>query len=89
MRNIKDYIKVYDDTLDLDICENIIKEFNEDLSNQKSTGKNIPEVITEDGKELWKRFVEIDFAITPHWQKNMENILKKRLFIILNYILRT
>ena len=79
MKRIEDYIKIYDDALDLGICENIIREFNEDLSAQKSTGKNIPEVVTDDGKELWKRFVEIDFAISPHWQKKYGNLIRDKI----------
>lgn len=73
-----DYIKIYDNALEPELCETMLREFEDDWAHQVSTGLDKPKV-TADGQELWKKFTEIDFSTTPSWQTKYGKHMKDNL----------
>ena len=78
---IKDYIKVFDDALDSEICKKIIFEFEKDWPSQVSTGGNDP-IYVSDNFSNFKKFTEIDFSIAKHWKNKYDPIMTN---VILKY----
>ena len=81
---ILDYVKVYDNALGLEFCDQLIKEFERDWEHQMSTGRDDPVIVTTKGDKLYKKFTEIDFAIVPHWQEKYGTQLKSEIAYYIN-----
>ena len=67
--NLLDYVKVYDNALDPNFCNELVAEFEQDLIHQMSTGQDDPVVVTKKNEKLYKKFTEIDFTIVPYWRE--------------------
>ena len=74
MRNLKDYVKVYDNVLSHQTCEHIIRRF--ELSGRKTDGFSA----TVDGLKDngWKRNMEIHISSEPEF-KDIDQLIFKTL----------
>jgi len=71
-----DYVKIYDNAIDLKLCDELVNEFENDWTNQVSTGANVYRLKTDTGRKLYKKFTEIDFRLVPRWHQKYGHILK-------------
>ena len=75
---IKDYIKVYDNTLDSNFCKTLIDDFDRDWVSQLSTGGEEPSYELGDYKN-YKKFTEIDFSRSKHWKQSYDKVLRSKI----------
>jgi len=75
---MKDYVKVYDDALDPNLCKQLITEFEQDWPAQLSTGGDSPSYEVGEFKN-YKKFTEINFSKSRHWNEKYGTFLRDKI----------